>query len=360
MHTANDSLRDALISHQIGLTRLSNREVRRILRLLAPILANANRELRRRLYIASLTPGGDRGPLVTRQIEQAVAAIAQILAEGYAAIGGSLQSNLLDLAAYEAGYVGAAVRSAIPLALDLDLAYPSLGLLRQLVLESPMQGGLVGQWFRKTGKRSLVRSTMKAYKAEINTRIAEGLLVGQPIDKTVRQIALRVGTIARRHLRAVVDTATKHAAQSARESFLGANSEVVKGYQWLSTLDLKTTKAICVPRDGKAYTLKKQPIGHGYSWGAGPGRIHWVCRSGMTAILKSWEELGIDAKELGPGERASMDGRASTAVKLPEWLRDRQWSGTDLREMFGVRRAIKIEAGELTIPQALRGVGVAV
>lgn len=332
-----------------------------MLALLRPILADVNRELRRRLYVASLLPEGDPGPFTTAATRRALRAIEAIIADGYKALGDKLQTDLLDIAEREIAYGAAALREAVPVAIALDPQLISPDILRQLIAEKPMQGGLVGEWFQKTGKRSLVRSAMRENQKIINQKIASGALTGQPIDKTVRQIAPLMKQVARRHLRAVVDTATKHVVSEAREAFFDANAGddgVIKGYQWLSTLDLRTTKRLCVPRDGKRYTVDKQPVGHSLSWKAGPGRLHWGCRSAQTAILKSWKELGIDAKELEPGERASMDGSVSDKTNARDFLRNRQWTKPELEEMFGKRRAAKILDGRLSVDSALRQVGI--
>lgn len=329
--------------------------------LLRPIYAAVNRELRNRLLIASLR-GGDPGPYTTRQARLALEAIRSILVEGYASIGSKLQLRLEDLAAFEADYVAAATRTAIPSAIEFGTFSVAPEVIRQLIRETPMQGGLVGEWFRATGNKSLVRSIMKIYKSEIDTAIASGVLTGQPIDKTVRQLALKINRIARRHLRAVVDTATKHATNSARQAWGVANTGedgVVDSILHISTFDTHTTKEWCIPRAGKRWTIPGyKPIGHGLTYAPGAGRYHWGCRSANTFGLKSWSQLGIDAKELTVGERASMDGSIPRDLSLIDFYKNREWKTPELREMFGKRRTVRIEAGDLSIGGALREIGI--
>jgi len=361
MPTANENLRDSLLSHQIGLHRLTTKEIRRMVALLRPIYAATNRELRNRLLIASLR-GGDPGPFTTRQAELALAAVRAILVEGYAGLGKRFQRRLDELADWEASYVGAAVRSAVPAAIRYGEFSIAPEVLHQLIRETPMQGGLVGEWFRATGKKSLVRSAMKVYKKELDAAIASGALTGQPIDKTVRQLALKINRVARRHLRAVVDTATKHATGLARQAWGESNAGkdgVVNSVVHVSTFDTNTTVEWCIPRSGKRWTLPgHKPIGHGLVFAPGASLYHWGCRSLNTFGLKSWQELGIDATELTGGEKASMDGFIPREKSLIDFYKDRQWRAGELREMFGKRRAARIESGDLSVAGALRQIGV--
>ena len=72
----------------------------------------------------------------------------------------------------------------------------------------------------------------------------------------------------------------------AKESVFRDNKNLVESKIWLSTLDSRTTPLICGVRDGLEYTLDNEPVGHGYNWDAGPGRIHWNCRSTSIPKLK--------------------------------------------------------------------------
>ena len=59
--------------------------------------------------------------------------------------------------------------------------------------------------------------------------------------------------MSRANAASIAKTAVNHLAATARNSFTSANSDIVKGKQWLSTLDNKTSHD-CIIRDLLRYT----------------------------------------------------------------------------------------------------------
>jgi len=102
-------------------------------------------------------------------------------------------------------------------------------------------------------------------------------------------------------------------------------------------------------RDGLQYSAdgKHTPIGHKVPWGAGPGRLHFNCRSVSVPVLKSWRELGFDVDELSAGTRASMDGQVPAEQTYGQWLARQPADRQD--EILGVERARLLRAGKLTV-----------
>ncbi|WP_220428325.1 phage minor head protein, partial [Klebsiella pneumoniae] len=67
--------------------------------------------------------------------------------------------------------------------------------------------------------------------------------------------------MSRANAASIAKTAVGHLASTARQSFASANDDILKGKQWLSTLDNRTSKD-CRIRDRLKYTLDNKPIGH--------------------------------------------------------------------------------------------------
>lgn len=65
--------------------------------------------------------------------------------------------------------------------------------------------------------------------------------------------------IGNRNAASVVQTAIQHVATTARMETLKANSDVVLGYRWVSTLDRKTSQQ-CRGLDGMRFDLGKGPL----------------------------------------------------------------------------------------------------
>ena len=131
--------------------------------------------------------------------------------------------------------------------------------------------------------------------ASIRNAVRSGVIEGRTTPEIVRQI---MGTKAekyadgilqrsRREVEAVVRSAVSSTAETASDKAFEANSDIISHVEWLSTLDNRTSTT-CRIRDRLPYTLGTyRPIGHKVPWLAGPGRIHFCCRS-TKAITAGW------------------------------------------------------------------------
>jgi len=153
--------------------------------------------------------------------------------------------------------------------------------------------------------------------------------------------------ISRRDAQAVVRTAIAHTSAFAQQQVYDSNEDLIKGYTWSATLDLRTSSP-CRARDGKEWSKDFKPIGHAYPWGAGPGMFHWSCRSRRVPVLKSWRELtGVDIADWTPAERASMDGQVPSSLDYGAWLKDQSAARQD--DVLGPTRGRLLREGGLTL-----------
>jgi len=215
----------------------------------------------------------------------------ELVRDEYIAMQAKLYSQLKDFTDVESSWLIKTLENTTPIA--VDFVAPSAGMLKALVTTQPMEGALVKDWFGK-----LAKDTAFA----VNRQIQMGMIEGEGIAKIVRRIkGTRAANyddailnISRRHLNAVVRTSVKNVSDAARDETYAANSDVVKGIQWISTLDSRTCLT-CMNLDGKVFDI-----------GEKPGVPHFGCRCGDAPVLRSWKELGIPGlKELPPGTRAS-------------------------------------------------------
>ena len=211
------------------------------------------------------------------------------------------------------------------------------------VKAKPFQGRLLSEWASNIEDDRLKR---------VANAVRTGYVTGETTEQIVRRIRgtkknrYKDGALeaSKRNVSSVIRSAVSHTASIARESFGNANSDIIKGKQWLSTLDTSTTP-MCITRDLKEYTLDNKPIGHDIPYGDGPGKLHFCCRSVETFILKSYRELGIDIDEAPSGTRASMDGQVPAKTSYLVWLqvqtKERQ------EQILGVERARLLRNGEI-------------
>ena len=91
---------------------------------------------------------------------------------------------------------------------------------------------------------------------------------------------------------------------------MDANSDVLRGWVWVSTLDSRTCLR-CAQKSGI-----ESKMGEGVV-----PPLHIGCRCFQAPVIKSWKELGFDAKEFATGTRASSGGQVDANISFDAWLR---------------------------------------
>lgn len=196
---------------------------------------------------------------------------------------------MVSLARVEADFERSLLEAVVPV--EFAAASVSVDTLRKLVTEKPIQGRLLGEWFK-----SLEQADLRA----LTDAIQLGLALGEDVDSIVRRV---VGTRAnrysdgvlamtRRNAEAVVRTAVNHVSNAARESVWEANSDIILALRWTSTLDGRTS-AICRGYDGALIPIAGKPLPSGSRMLQPPDArppAHVNCRSIIVAVL---DEAGI-------------------------------------------------------------------
>lgn len=344
MPTANDDLADRAIHHAVDLTHYSNGVVARIIATLNRADASLFAEL-----IAAL----ERLPVdsfTVDRLEQMLFGVRSLNRVAFETIARELTDDLRDLTVYEAEFQYGAMRAAVPaqIVAQVGIAPVAAEQVYAAALARPFQGVLL---------RGVLADLEAGRAKQVRETIANGYVSNETTDQIVRKLrgtrALRyedgIFNRSRREVEAVVRTAVSHTAAFTRERFYEANAKVVKAVQWLSTLDSRTSP-MCRIRDGLRYTLDAhKPVGHTIPWGAGPGALHWNCRSTSTPVLKSWKELGaaVDVEEFSPSTRASMDGQVPEDMTYAQWLKKQSASRQD--EILGPTRGALLRRGGLDL-----------
>ena len=330
--TINKKLRNEAIYHRVNLVSYENNLIKESLKLLNV----ADRELSAQLYIA--LDDLSASDFKISRLETMLNSVKSL-----SSFSDYLFGELSAFCEYESNYQYSLFKSLLP---DIVTSkYPLMQVtpnqLFSAVKSKPFQGRLLSEWVSNIEDDRL-------------KRVANAVRTGYVTGETTEQIIKRVrGTkknnyrdgvlaISKRNASSLIHSAIAHTAATSRDEFSKANNELIKGKQWLSTLDTSTTP-MCIIRDLKRYTLDNQPIGHNIPYGDGPGKLHFCCRSVETFILKSYRELGIDIDEVPTGTRASMDGQVPAKTSYLEWLRSQ--SKERQEQVLGVERARLLREG---------------
>lgn len=329
-------IRDRGISHALFLERLKTQEANKVRAQLDRAAEDVLGQIERRLRRIEAR-GFDAGPATTRRLQEMAVGIRETLDPAYRGTLQDQQESLLAIARSEAEWQSGAVNQAI--GINVEMALPSMEVMREVVNRRPFQGRLLRDWYRDLNADQRQRLT-----EAVRLGITEGQTTGQIVRRIrgTRAAGFTDGVleIGRRQAEAVTRTAVNHVSSNARSELFKANSRVVKSVQWVSTLDSRTTP-ICRARDGKTYPADSGPR----------PPAHIGCRSTVAPVLHSWRHIGIDADELPESTRASMNGQVPASTTYGEWLRSRVNAGDMdvVEEALGKKRARLFAAGGLKV-----------
>lgn len=336
--TVNQALLEAEISHLVDLRRYSDTVVYRLIAILNRADSAIANELLTKLA------GIDPSTFSMDRLESMLYSVRSINQEAFNQVGRELSNELRDFTSYEAAYRQSVMTELLPV--QINVASVDVGSTYAGAMARPFQGGLLKGFL----------ADIEAKKARlIRQSVADGFVQGKTVSQIVKEIR---GTkakgysdglieITRRDAQAVVKTAISHTAGFARDAFYEANDDLIEALLWVSTIDLRTSTP-CKIRDHLKYSKDHKPVGHKIPWGAGPGRLHWNCRSCSTAIVKSWEELGIPGvPEFKNDARSSMDGEVPASMDYPQWLAKQSAARQD--EALGPVRGKLMREGKLSL-----------
>lgn len=243
----------------------------------------------------------------------------------------TLSEDLQAIAMAEAEWQVVTLAQATPI--EWDFTTPSPSTLRALVTGDPLGADPIAGWFD-----DITASARDLVSKQLRTGIAGG----ETVDQLVRRVAGSGGLVDRnRHqVEAVVRTSCTDVAARARAQTYQDNADIVKGYQFVATLDSRTT-LICASNDGKEFpnsdTEHMPPL-------------HPNCRSTTTPVLRGWQELGIAGlRELPAGARASLDGEVADTTTFGEWLKSEPKAVQD--EVLGPTRGDMFRAGKFEVSE---------
>ena len=144
--------------------------------------------------------------------------------------------------------------------------------------------------------------------SKIAKRLRGRLQFGANQEMTARAQSLAGGTgmkLANNQVRTIVRTSVNQVRTMANQSVYAANQDITKKYEYVATLDARTT-ALCGSLDGKKFR---------YGEGPEPPQ-HFNCRSTTVPIIDD-----EDLRRRFPDTRPSEVGRVPQDLSYPDWLK---------------------------------------
>lgn len=324
MTSVNEKLLNLMLRHAIQVARLRKGEARKIGALIQRAIPDIENDIASRLD--RMKSGRQTSKLRVKQLQAMQAELeAQLEATKWAQV---LSSDLRDISLTEAARQVSILTQAVPAELALQFRSPSTALLRSIVSSNPFEGRVLKQW---------TDGVSASAKDRVARAVNIGLVRGDDIGTMSRAVRRQL-VITKSQAESVTRTAVTHVSAQAREETYDENDDVVKGVKWVSTLDSRTSN-VCKSLDGKVFKVDEGPR----------PPAHFNCRSTTTPILKSWEELGIKARDLSPATRASMNGQVPADQTYQDWLEEQPASVQDAA--LGPGRAKLFREGKITVDE---------
>jgi hypothetical protein len=345
MASVNQKIANKQISHGVDLKAYTQNVINRML----AVLNRADVSIFAQL-VAQMQKV-DPDTFTMERLTGLLGSVQRLQVDAFRAMHDDLSGELKPFVEYELDFQQGVLINELPI--QVRVAKISASEVYAAATARPFQGNLLKGFL----------DDIEADRAKIIRRtVADGFVQNKTTDQIVREIrGTRAAGYAdglmeapRRHVATVVRTALSHYAAFSQQKVYDANADLIKGYVWVATLDSRTSLE-CAARDGLEYDTNFKPIGHTLPWGAGPGLLHFNCRSRRSAVIKSWRDLGVDIEEFTPPARASMDGQVPDKVDYQSWLKDQSAARQD--EVLGPTRAELFRKGELSLRDMLGAKG---
>ena len=312
--SSNNGLIDALTLRQILVERYSRGEAIRLLK----HLRRMSKALRQTI---NTDYGKARAVVLARQVES----IATTYLTEY---GDDLIDGLGDFAQAEAAFAQQAILATTAAE---AVAPASIRQIQAAITRVPMRL-ISGKDTQSLTINQAVKTFTKNRAKEVGEIIRDGATSGQTSQQIVSQVTEIINGKITHQSKALVNTVTGHIGEQARQATYKANDDVVDRWEFVATLDGKTSIS-CASLDGTKYPLGKGPL----------PKIHWNCRSVATPVVNPKYNLGANVV----GERATKDGPVKGSTTYGGWLMG-QNDAVKL-EVLGAKRAKLFKSGKLSI-----------
>lgn len=310
--------------HAVFLERLKSSQVKEF----EPFLKELRDDIKKRLLEADISElNRARAEKLLAQIESSLTAILT----GFTT---ALSKDLLDIGVYEAGFEARSLEKLIGKKLAIETVTPNPKQVKAALDQIPLSvnGELLEdtiQNFSGYEVNRLVGAIRKGYFEGQTTPQIIRTLTGTEANKYTDSVL----AISQRNAETLVRTSIAHASNVARAQTWQENDDVVDGYEWVSTLDSKTSQQ-CRSLDGKIFKIGKGPL----------PPIHPRCRS--TTAPKLNEEFAY----LSEGAtRSSKDGYVDANLSYYDWLKTQSKEFQDVA--LGDKMAKVFRDGGLTAAQ---------
>ena len=342
--TVNEKLANDAIKRALELQRIIGGQRKEVKKLFATLESNISSIIAKHNKLDKITAPAKKKVILQQIITEANKTIykeIEVFSTGF-------YEDLGEVARHEAEMVVKDINKRLPKGMHSKLA--PLGKAGDFPFETWVAGKTAAEYIsgiEYSARTEIVTSMRQGFLLGENTESLIKRVTGFTDDKGIYYKGILDGA-GERTARAAVRTIIMGVSNEARKRTYEKNSDVVKGVEWIATLDTATCFE-CANLDGKAWTLDGEPIdGNGLDYQTPP--VHINCRCTLAPVIKSWEELGLDLPEMDESTRSSMDGQVPESKTFENWFaelskkRQEEYLGKGRWELF---KGGKISFGDM-------------
>lgn len=216
-------------------------------------------------------------------------------------LGDKFTKNMVEFADYEADFSARMFTKGT----NVDFVTPSSRTIQAAVFTAPIV---------LTDKTLTIETALRQFskrkRRELVNVIKDGVVSGKTDADIIADITHTTTKIQRNHAASLVRTITNQVSSVARDATMMENRDLVKGYEWVSTLDGRTSST-CQSLDGRKFPMTstvKPPI-------------HWSCRSTIIPTVRK----KYSVKDKVSSERPSVGSDGPSTVhgntRYNSWLK---------------------------------------
>ncbi|MCP4336485.1 MAG: hypothetical protein GY679_01380 [Mycoplasma sp.] len=235
----NDVIKDKNIKNQVFNLRFRNNTVKTI----SNLVNKADLELQKKILSQSTSPlTKSREKQIQKWIGSTNKKVAELTNE-------EIEKQYKELIENQIEFQKETIDSTIPKQIEITTVKPTFESVWKTAMIRPFQTKKFKQWFSDWDN---------SRKQVMTNEVKLGLIQGKTNQQIVREL---FGTKAnnykdgkmqgtRSQIQTAVRTTTNHILNQTKDTFYKANDDMIKGYEWVSTLDNRTS-LICASLDGK-------------------------------------------------------------------------------------------------------------
>lgn len=317
MASTRTFLIDASTRHAVFVQRFAGGQIKEIL----PLLEKMRRTTVSQLKKQSVTKASRRTQRrILREIDAAIK-------ELYDQLSLKVKGNMKEFAASEAEFSARMFQKGT----DISFKEPTSTQIASAVFTSPLL--LLDD---ELDIEQALRQLSKAKRRQIVNTIKDGIIAGKASASIVDDINFVTTKIQTNHASTLVRTITNHVSNAARQATIDANDDVIKGVEWVSTLDGGTTPT-CQALDGREFERDKGPR----------PPIHWACRSTVIPVVKKEFSVLDKASRERPARGAQGVEGVKGTTTYNSWLKKQPASFQD--EVLGKGKGKLFRQGGLPV-----------